>query len=72
MYYYLMAVQLMATFLVMKIYVWFVCVYVCTYVHVPAIVIVSPLSDPFDLSHNLGSVVAVKSECLQGCTVCCH
>ena len=52
--------------------IWFVCVYVCMYIHVPAIVIVSPLSDPFDLSHNLGNVVSVKSECLQECTVCCH
>ena len=43
------------------------CVYV--YVRVSTIVILSPLSDPFDLSHNLGTVVSVRSELSSGITV---
>lgn len=43
---------------------------VCTVcVHVSTIVILSPLSDPFDLSHNLGTVVSVRSELSSGITV---
>lgn len=41
--------------------------YVC--VHVSTVVILSPLSDPFDLSHNLGTVVSVRSELSSGITV---